>query len=85
MVKTMNQLENELAWKQRIQQKVKQRTSVFKVSFAKTHPISMQMHPNYPQGNFITLTFASPYRYTATPSHTFLNEAELDKFLTTYI
>lgn len=81
----MNQGENELIWKQNIQRKVKQRTSVFKVAFTKTHPITMQMHPNYPQGNYITLTFATPNRYTATPPHTFLNEAELDKFLTTYL
>ncbi|MGD9581407.1 MAG: hypothetical protein AB7V50_08535 [Vampirovibrionia bacterium] len=77
-------MQNELIWKQNIQQKVKKRTSVYKVTFTKTHPISMQMHPQYPQGNFITLTFASPNRYSATPSHTFETEAELDKFLSTY-
>lgn len=77
--------ENEITWKSRIKQKVKSKSSVFKVSFHKAHPISGQLHPEYPTGNYIELTFTSPYRYSRTPSHLFLNESELDHFLKTYM
>lgn len=76
--------ENENTWKHRITQKVKTKTSVFKVSFMKAHPVSCQLHPEYPTGNFIQLTFNSPYRYTRTPPHIFTTETELDHFLSTY-
>ena len=81
----MNSGENELTWKHRITQKVKQKTSVFKVTFSKAHPISMHLHPDYPEGNYIQLTYMTPYRYSSTPPHIFQNEHELDHFLNTYM
>ncbi|MEW5819647.1 MAG: hypothetical protein AB1782_05600 [Cyanobacteriota bacterium] len=77
--------ENEATWRFRIQQKVRKRTSAFKVSFAKAHPISGRLHPEYPGGNFIILTFMNPHRYSPNPPHIFITEEELDNFLKTFL
>ena len=81
----MSHMEDEIVWKHRIQQKVRSKTSAFKVTFAKAEPVSGRLHPKYPEGNYIILTFMSSYRYNRTPPHIFQNEKELDNFLRTFM
>lgn len=80
----MNTQEGDMAWRNKIIAKVKARSSTYKVLFHKAHPISYQLHPDYPSGYFIELKFMSNYRYSNTPSHLFMNETELDRFLNSY-
>jgi hypothetical protein len=80
----MQNKQDDAAWRRSIISKVKARASYYNISFLKTHPVSGRMHPSYPSGYYIQLTFNSAYRYTRTPPQIFENEAQLDRFLATF-
>lgn len=71
-------------WRRSIIHKVKARASYMNVSFHKAHPVSYHIHPKYPEGYFIQLTFINNYRYSQMPSQIFEDEAQLDRFLATF-